>query len=463
MVCGCHSVWNNIKAPLVGYMEQMKTKRLERRKVAAINVLRAYKISCLPWTNIMPEPVDFCKFPEIKAILELSADADVDDSTFSNIVPNFSDIFDQWRVSIHYLLVDRFRQAQKDQLKLTVEFGFQHFTANPSIHATDEDILKKMRLATTVFKCRSCDESQYRLDVGPGYALPACYQIGVWADDNNPLFYPQALGHRCLTVATEGQWDYVLPEGPEDPSIRLDISENEGKRHRIAWTCQSLVVDAHAGKMVEGIIATCDLDHTQTTAEEMDRLDARLACMNCADQTSDAIEVSVYAWRSAVSTDFLLSWRELRAHHNDLQLQHHSRDHHNEEISWMKLIGRDEESARKAEDAFYAKISGEDPEGGDVEPPSDLVEWLCTHCMDLPCQQTPQELHEIQAHIRTAYVYWFFVFRPQPLMLICFSSFVGSHYVSDPQLSIDYYQDFEAPQGYLTETWPRASRMTWTR
>jgi hypothetical protein len=30
---------------------------------------------------------------------------------------------------------------------------------------------------------------------------------------------------------------------------------------------------------------------------------------------------------------------------------------------------------------------------------------------------------------------------------------VRSHHVSRPRLNVDYYQDFEAPQGYLTETY----------
>jgi hypothetical protein len=398
-----HPVWNNIKAPLVTYMEQMKTKRLERRKVAAINVLRAYKIACLPWTDIMPEPVDFCEFPEIKAILELPDDADVDEFTFSNIVPNFPDIFDQWRVSMHHLLVDRFRQAQKDQLKLTVDFGFQHFTAVPSIHATDEDVLKMIRLATTVFKCRSCDENRYRLGAGPDHALPAFDKTAIRADEHNSLFYPQILGHHCLTVATESQWDYIQTERSRDPSVRLDISPYEGNRHRKSWTCQSLVVDAHAGKMAEGIIAACGLDHTLATVEEMDCLDAKLACMNCATQTSNKIMVPVYAWRSAVSNSFLLLWRERHSHLGDLQLKHHARDHPGDEVSWMKVIGRDEESTWNAEDVFYTKISGDD-----IEHPS--YQWLCAHCIDLPSQQSPRELHEIKAHITTAYVYWFFVF-----------------------------------------------------
>jgi hypothetical protein len=70
----------------------------------------------------------------------------------------------------------------------------------------------------------------------------------------------------------------------------------------------------------------------------------------------------------------------------------------------MRLIGKYEESARAAESVFYLQISGGDPEDEDADPPSDLVVWLCAHCMDLPCQQGPQELHETIEHVKTVYV-----------------------------------------------------------
>jgi hypothetical protein len=261
----------------------------------------------------MPEPVDFCAFPEIKAILEFPNDADVDEFTFSDIVPKFPDMFDRWRAGIHHLLLDRFRQAQQSQLRLSVEFGLQNFTMNPSIHASDEEIIRKMRLATTVFKCRNCDDNSYELDEGLDYPLPACYQLGIWSDPHNPLFYPKILGHHCLTVASEAQGDYVHTDGCADPSVRLDISEYEGERYRKPWICQSLVIDAHAGKMVERIVGACGMDHAETTVEEMDDLDARLACLNCANRSSFS-GVSVYGWRSAVSTNSHLSWKELYTH-----------------------------------------------------------------------------------------------------------------------------------------------------
>jgi hypothetical protein len=92
----------------------------------------------------------------------------------------------------------------------------------------------------------------------------------------------------------------------------------------------------------------------------------------------------------------------------------------------VKLSGIDEQSARNAENACYAKTSGENPEDDSTQPPSDLVVWLCVHCMDLPRQEDPQELYEIKGHLRTVYVLQYFVVCA--LSMTTLNSFVKSQY-----------------------------------
>lgn len=272
-------------------MEQMKTKRIQReRKVLAIHALRAYKISALPWNDVMPEPMDFCAFPEIESMLELPNDANVDESAFMDMRPEFPSIFDRWRSSIHRLLIDRFRKAQKDQLFLAEVVGVKCFTNNISPEASDEDVIFTMRLATTVFKCLACDYVFVEDD-----KMVACRGFDSRPDHTSPLFYPQILGHRCLMVKS----DYTVEPSP-DPSVRLDPSDFM-ERCRRQWTCLCLVVDSRAGKVAEGIIVACGLEPSLTTAEEMDCLDARLTCLNCATQYSNGTVADAYGWRSAVS------------------------------------------------------------------------------------------------------------------------------------------------------------------
>jgi len=113
-------------------------------------------------------------------------------------------------------------------------------------------------------------------------------------------------------------------------------------------------------------------------------------------------------------------WREA--------LHHHSADHYSKEISWVKLGEGALGVARELEQQLSDSISGEDPDSDiGLDPPSGLVVWMCAHCLDLPSQTAPQELYAVKEHVR------------------------DSHDVVDPQPEIDYYKDYEAPQGYFTD------------
>jgi hypothetical protein len=384
------------------YMEQMKTNRLEReRKVIAIDVLRAYKISSLPWTDVMPEPVDFCTFPEIRTVFELPNDVNVDESTFSGILSNFPEMFDRWRGGIRSLLVNRFKKAQNDQVRLDKAFGRKPVIINQLSYASDDEVIDRLALATTVFKCLNCDENSWNVDEAPEEQddhMPACHPNEAIFPDY-PLFYPKVLGHHCLTVAADAGWGDVLPDDCPDPCVRLDMSEFGSERYRKKWSCRCLVLDSYAAKMASQIIRACGLDDFYATAEDMDAIDARLACLNCAERYSNKTVASSYAWRSAVSGDTF--HRVASYSFDDLQLKHHALQHSMEQVTWMRLIGEAEKSARDAENTIYAQTSGENPENGQNDPPSDLVVWLCAHCMDLPCQQGPQELHKTVEHVKT--------------------------------------------------------------
>jgi hypothetical protein len=302
-------------------METMKTARLKRerqaliisRKPAAINVLRAYKISRLPLTQVMPEPVDFCAFPEVQVVLELPNEVDVDESSFSEVVPLLPIIFDRWRTDITRRLVDRVRQGQNDERGLRE----QEITNNGDLLPKGEvveDPAEKMKLATTVFKCRKCvrlDESfhgQALLDQLGDVCL-ACHRPIALSDFSNPLFYPQVLGHRCLTVVSDEYFDTPT----RDPSVKLDMDISpwvpRRYRHRQNWDPNCLAIDMRASEMVEHIIRVCGLDPATTTAGDMDKLDARLGCPECV-RWHDGLEgasTQVFGWRTAVCFSLALS------------------------------------------------------------------------------------------------------------------------------------------------------------
>jgi len=121
----------------------------------------------------------------------------------------------------------------------------------------------------------------------------------------------------------------------------------------------------------------------------------------------DIARMNTYGWRSA--------------------LHHQSVFHHDKEVSWVKIEGEDLENAKELETLLSNDLSGENSQIDDMDPPSELVVWLCAHCLDLPNQAGPRELYDIKSHLHVV------------------------HDILEPQLDRDYYKDFEAPQGYRTD------------
>jgi hypothetical protein len=311
-------------------MEEMKIHRLGRerqallisRKPTAIGILRAYKISQLPFAEVMPEPVDFCAFPEVKAILELPNDVTVDESSFSEIVPLLPNIINRWRTNIIQRLAARVRQAREDEKQLLRQnqapasetAASEENNQPPPAPANAEestaigyDPAEKMKLATTVFKCRKCAEIYRNWPYCLGNVDLACHKPPSIADITYPLFYPQVLGHRCLTMPETDDYSAYTNN---DQSVRLDVDvsrfANWYSLHcRRSWDCFYLAVDARSGKRVAKIVEACGLDSATATADDMDLVDTRLGCPNCLEWRHlgpNTAKLKSFGWREAVRT-----------------------------------------------------------------------------------------------------------------------------------------------------------------
>jgi hypothetical protein len=311
-------------------MEEMKIHRLRRerqallisRKPTAIGILRAYKISQLPFAEVMPEPVDFCAFPEVKAISELPNDVTVDESSFSEIVPLLPNIINRWRTNIIQRLAARVRQAREDEKQLLRQnqapasetAASEENNQPPPAPANAEestaigyDPAEKMKLATTVFKCRKCAEIYRNWPYCLGNVDLACHKPPSIADITYPLFYPQVLGHRCLTMPETDDYSAYTNN---DQSVRLDVDvsrfANWYSLHcRRSWDCFYLAVDARSGKRVAKIVEACGLDPATATADDMDLVDTRLGCPNCLEWRHlgpNTAKLKSFGWREAVRT-----------------------------------------------------------------------------------------------------------------------------------------------------------------
>ncbi|KAG1889682.1 uncharacterized protein F5891DRAFT_1177098 [Suillus fuscotomentosus] len=320
------NVWNNIKNDMIKYMEEMKTRRLERerkalliaRKRTAIGALRRYKIAHLPFTGVMPEAVDFCSFPEVKAIVEMPTETEVTEASFAEVSSRMHDLVNSWRTHIHSQL----RARVKDNLLFAGKrrASAERVTSDPlyqeyveSLGATidvkgkkkevslpvpgDAEIDQMIPLATTVFRCKTCTPS-----IGlPGDSSDSEYDdfldiLGGRRSRSVPLFYPKVMGHCCLTRSRTLPWDYFATD---DPNFRIDFPMST----RTNWNAHLLQVDEQASKAARTVVEACGEDPLITTATKMDELDPHLACLDCMRWSKHEVnqgEVPVFTWRSAV-------------------------------------------------------------------------------------------------------------------------------------------------------------------
>ena len=341
-------------------MEQMKTQRMERerkalvisRKRIAVSILRAYKISHLPLTDVMPEPMDFCGMSQVLEILELPTETQVTENTFAPIVEKMDELISEWRARILGSLVQKVKDSlysHKPRINWFSETTLMDDTAGsssadpvgkgkakvvePSI-PDDSQIIQDLSLASTVFNCKSCNP-RFGIFYGLCDADSSSDTDSTSSEDDlfdpwgfglgprrqrlrsNPLFYPKVLGHHCLTKQHGFSWD----NSSGDPTKQFDYPMG----NRTRWACNLLQVDEKAGKMAANVVTSCGLDPKTTTAAEMDQLDNELACLECldwSDEELDQADAPVFGWRAAVSPilTFRCSYIDASPGHTQLPL-----------------------------------------------------------------------------------------------------------------------------------------------
>jgi hypothetical protein len=319
-------VWNNIKYDMIKYMEEMRTRRLERerkallvtRKRIAIGILRSYKIAHLPLTDVMPEPVDFCNFPEVVEIVVLPTETEVTEASFADVASKMDDLVQNWRTRIHSQL----RSKIKDHLNLVARRRAWEQRELPDPYyegyveslgadvkgkkkevlpplPDDAELDQSIPLATTVFRCRTCTSS-----IGlPGDFSDSDFDdflgdIGGRRSKSIPLFYPKVMGHFCLTRSRTLPWDYPTTD---EPNFRIDFPMGT----RTKWDPHSLQVDEDAGKAARAVVEACGEDPLTATATKMDELDPRFACIHCVKWSKHEVnkaDAPVFTWRQAVRT-----------------------------------------------------------------------------------------------------------------------------------------------------------------
>lgn len=271
---------------MVTYMNEMRVKRLARerlqlinvRKTAAIAILRDYKNAQLPYTSFMPEPVDFCAFPPIQAILQLPSEKTVDLSTFDDVLPLLPGLIEDWRKKVLFELstVSKGRTVRKRVEDTALVTG--HAPKVTDLDKRSEEILQ---LASATFTCSKCTPYAFQRKVAIGPLLT----------------YPDVLAHSCLTRTNK----YCMEqEEEEDPSMRLQ--EGHSLR-RTGWSVKLLSIDAKLNAITRHLIRLAELDPTKATVAEMDALESYFVCTHCLTEsggTSSEFTAEVFGWRAAV-------------------------------------------------------------------------------------------------------------------------------------------------------------------
>jgi hypothetical protein len=292
-------------------MAEMRDKRVKRefaglinqRKHSALNVLRTFKNAQLPETEIMPQGPDFCHFSAVSDVLNQTTDVEVDVSSFNDIIPLLPELVMEWRESIKREMIQLVKMHGRSYLDLELMMfeldGYidEDMAALPNSHLTDEELCQKLALASTVFTC-DCgdsynDSSFYDSDDPDDYG--SVYKV---------LFYPQVMGHSCLTRGPK-RFLWELSASHPDPSCRLDSCRSERKR----WDSSNLSLHTPASRTARDIIQLAGLDPDLATSHQMDQLEVRFGCRGCALRVSPESEEDddgdpafpVFDWRGAVS------------------------------------------------------------------------------------------------------------------------------------------------------------------
>lgn len=310
-------------------MGKMREKRLLRehaalvieRKSSAIEALRTYKNARLPCIELMPEPVDFCEFPAVKAILNQPSEVEVDEASFAEVIPLIPDLFEAWRADVHEGLHQTIKsEAPQSQSRTKARFAYlmmmvsgcwdsdddADMDVEMALHGKDDDdgrgddeyISTKLQLATTIFECTGCSRRAH-FDDFPSESSDTSADSYMF-EKVTPLFYPQVLGHACLTRKSRGMWSWYAHT---DPSKRLDFYSKE----RSGWSSSKLRLDKSLSQTAESLIQKVGMDPATTTTEEMDRLDAQFVCVSCLPTAEDKgkIQARPYAWRDAVGGSYV--------------------------------------------------------------------------------------------------------------------------------------------------------------
>jgi len=404
------SVWSNIKDDVIAYMQKIREKRLKRefdalvseRRRVAVEFFRQYKNSKLPVDEILPGPPDYCEFEPVKEILNLPIGVEVVLDSFVRVIPLLPSLIAEWRNKVDKALLAPMRAAKREsawEAERELYDGYQGFDPYEEFcvprpkrrtEFPDDELMKELKLATSIFSCRTCNGPDIEDDL---YAWGGIFGNVDTEPRSTILFYPQVIAHPCLYTQRSWTWldyDFVSAE----PSYNL----SGGAEIRTPWSATRLKFEQFSGTNAAKIVELSGLDPKTATSDEMDALGLRFVCRSCPrdPQTGESMRNSIkiegdtipedcvlplFDWRAAVI--FLLSFGPHTSVSNALFLQvRHLKDVQHG-VSFIKFTKEDLGEEIMAAEEEHKTMYGE--------------MWSCLKCRDLSTEKiTPLSLKDMK-------------------------------------------------------------------
>ncbi|KAH9486457.1 hypothetical protein JR316_0000522 [Psilocybe cubensis] len=289
-------IWTNIKPGIIEFMEEMKEKRLRReiesihaaRRKISLDAVRTFKKSKMKDNILIPTSLELWRYQPIEEIINAPRDKNITVSSFDEVMLDFPKFVNEWRQSIAQRVTSIIKNIQGEVREDFCYDDFSEQTSNktnklfPNANLSEDQLLAKMSLASTVFRCNRCnrpnswDDCAWDLDDN-------------WVTLSNPLFYPHVLGHHCL-YDDDDIYIYDQPRGQ-------------------LWSSTSLAYDALSSKHAEKLVESIGGDPAVTTTDDMDGLNLRFLCRLCPKSKEKEHEEPVlplFDWRAAIQhmTDY---------------------------------------------------------------------------------------------------------------------------------------------------------------
>ncbi|KZT28747.1 hypothetical protein NEOLEDRAFT_1057588 [Neolentinus lepideus HHB14362 ss-1] len=244
-------IWNNIKDTLVEFIKEKEVERLEEARLEVMfsrDALAAklYKdwLATQALTEPFPSVADICLMKEFNDVIVRPADQPVKKKDFNPAIATLPQFVEEWRA-----------KAKLELCKV--------LPALPEDHPNRDNAWKdpqRLDLATTIFGC-------------------GCF---------NTVSYPRVLFHRCLTSF-----------GMSDCKVTDDLTARFERLNCVPWGYRDKQRCAvPASRFTRTLVQACGLDPETTTKIDMDELDPKFMCLECAPTAGGWRRVM--AWNNVV-------------------------------------------------------------------------------------------------------------------------------------------------------------------